>query len=108
MRLYIGGAYQGQLELARAENPGAAIHEDFQETIRGVIARGEDPRSYAGALCEAEPEAVIVSDEVGCGIVPLDAGDRAWREGVGRALCVIAQRSERVVRAVCGIGTVIK
>ena len=51
---------------------------------------------------------MIVANEVGAGIVPIDPGERAYREGVGRALCAIAQNSESVTRAVCGIGVRLK
>ncbi len=108
MRLYIGGAYQGQAELARQENPGAETIGDFHEIIRRVMAEGGDPRAYAMALCREKPEAVVVSNEVGSGVVPMAAEKRAWREGVGRALCVIAQAAESVTRVVCGIGVHIK
>ena len=37
MKLYIGGAYQGQDELARAENPGAEIMLDFHEAVRAAL-----------------------------------------------------------------------
>ena len=108
MKLYIGGAWQGQAELAREENPGAEILFDFQETVRIAAQRGEDPREFARRVCEEKPDAVIVADEVGSGVVPMDAGDRAFREAVGRALCVIAQHARQVTRVVCGIGVRIK
>ena len=108
MKLYIGGAYQGQDELARAENPGAEIMLDFHEAVRAALERGEDPRAFARRVCGERPDAVIVSNEVGAGVVPIDRHDRAFREAVGRALCVIAQASESVTRAVCGIGVRIK
>lgn len=108
MRLYIGGAYQGQEELARQENPGVDIITDFHEVIRRVMAEGGEPRAYALALCREKPETVIVSNEVGSGVVPMAAEERAWREGVGRALCVIAQTAESVTRVVCGIGVHVK
>ena len=38
----------------------------------------------------------------------LEAGERAFREAVGRALCVLAQASCSVTRVVCGIGVRIK
>lgn len=104
MKLYIGGFCQGQAELAMHENPDSAIFFDFQETIRNV---GE-PRSFAADFCKAHPDAVVVANEVGSGIVPLSASDRVFREAVGRALCVIAQNSEAVTRVVCGIGVRIK
>lgn len=109
MQLYIGGAYQGQLELARAEHPGAEIFADFHETIReAVLKKGAQARAFAEAFCAAHPDAVVVADEVGAGVVPIAAEDRAYREAVGRALCVIAQRAEGVTRCVCGIGVRIK
>ena len=108
MKLYIGGAYQGQGDLARAENPGAVVIDAFHEQVRAAIDRGEDPCAFARDLCRRRPEAVIAANEVGSGIVPVDAKERAFREGVGRALCVIAQASEQVTRVVCGIGVRIK
>lgn len=108
MKLYIGGAYQGQAELAQRENPGAVILGDFHEAVREALLRGEEPRAFARRVCETQPDAVIVANEVGAGVVPVDAGERAWREAVGRALCEIAQASESVTRVVCGIGARIK
>ena len=51
---------------------------------------------------------MIVSNEVGAGVVPIEASERLFREAVGRALWVVAQRSEAVTRVVCGIGVRIK
>lgn len=108
VKLYIGGACQGQEALARAENPGAVLLADFHEAVREALDRNEDPRDYAVRVCQSQPEAVIVANEVGAGVVPTDPGERAWREAVGRALCVVAQRSESVTRVICGIGVRIK
>ena len=108
MKLYVGGAWQGQEELARSENPEAEIWPDFHETIREAVQQGKDPRAFAHWMVETHSEAVIVSNEVGAGVVPIMAEDRAFREMVGRALCVIAQNAETVTRVVCGIGMRIK
>ena len=108
MKLYIGGAYQGQFELARQENPEAAVLDEFHERIRDAVNGGEDPRAFARRVCETQPDAVIVANEVGAGIVPMTAEDRAFREAVGRALCIIAQQAQQVTRVVCGIGVRIK
>lgn len=51
---------------------------------------------------------IITSDEIGYGIVPIDAFERNYREVVGRMSCLVAQRADSVVRVVCGIGTRIK
>ena len=109
MRLYIGGIYQGQEELAMRENPDAESYLDFHETIRkAVLTSAQHPGDFAYAFIRDHPDAVIVSNEVGAGVVPMDAKDRAFREAVGRALCVIAQEAEQVTRCVCGIGVRIK
>ncbi len=108
MKLYIGGMFQGQEELARAENPGAVILGDFHETVREALENGEDPREFARRVCREQPDAVVVANEVGSGVVPVEKAERAYREAVGRALCVIAQNAETVTRAVCGIGVRIK
>ena len=108
MKLYIGGAYQGQDELARRENPSSRIFPEFHETVRRALESGEDIRAFAQAFCAAHPDAVVVANEVGAGVVPIDRSERAYREAVGRALCVVAQASSSVTRVVCGIGVRIK
>ena len=109
MKLYIGGAYQGQEKLARLENPSAPVWTDFHETVReAVLTDGQDPRAFAEAFCRDHPDAVITAHEVGAGVVPMGAEDRAFREAAGRALCVIAAQAEQVTRCVCGIGVRIK
>lgn len=109
MKLYVGGACQGQEEMARSENPGCEVFADFHETIRSTVLQdGQEPREFAQRFCEKHPDAVVVANEVGAGVVPMNREDRAFREAVGRALCVIAQKAESVTRCVCGIGVRIK
>ena len=109
MKLCIGGAYQGQAELAERENPGASIWADFHETVREAVLNGDrDPGAFARDFIREHPDAVVVSDEVGAGVVPVSARDRAYREAVGRVLCLIAREAEQVTRCVCGIGVRIK
>ena len=54
------------------------------------------------------PDVILVSQEVGYGVVPVDAFDRKYREAVGRVCTKLAAYSHKVTRVVCGIGTVIK
>ena len=109
MKLYVGGAYQGQQELALQENPDAECFWDFHETIRkAVLQDGQEPRAFAKHFCKEHPNAIVVANEVGAGVVPMAAEDRAFREAVGRALCVIAQEAQQVTRCTCGIGVRIK
>ncbi|MCC8045386.1 MAG: bifunctional adenosylcobinamide kinase/adenosylcobinamide-phosphate guanylyltransferase [Clostridiales bacterium] len=63
---------------------------------------------FACWLFGANPELVIVSNELGYGIVPMEKQDRLWREAVGRVCTSLAARSDEVVRVVCGIGSWLK
>lgn len=74
MKLYIGGAYQGQNELAQRENSASQVWTDFHETIREAVHAGEDPCAFAERFCREHPGAVVAANEVGAGVVPIAAG----------------------------------
>ena len=59
-----------------------------------------------GILYQKNPELVIVTDEIGCGIVPMDPFQREVREQSGRVCTALAGKARRVHRVICGIGTV--
>jgi hypothetical protein len=118
MRLYIGGSFQGQAELAlsetgrvplevtRTEAMAAPAIDRFHELIRGLSP--VESRAFASELIEKNPDVVVVCDEVGMGVVPLEPEGRLWREAVGAAMCLLAEHAERVTRVVCGIPVRIK
>lgn len=124
MEMIIGGAFQGKSSLAESKYPdirwvkGAEADWEaiskakgilgFHEYIRKELKEGREVTSLAKDLIQANPDVVIVSDEVGYGIVPIDAFDRKYREAVGRVCTDLASKSKKVIRVVCGIGTVIK
>ena len=51
---------------------------------------------------------IVVCDEIGCGVIPMDRFERDWREQVGRILCEIAAVSPSVERVFCGMAMEIK
>ena len=108
MKLYIGGTGQGQLEMARSENPGAELIPDFHLRIRRLVENRQDLSAFLEDFCRQHPDSVVISDEIGCGIVPMDPLEREWRQMTGRALCRIAGQSDQVTRVICGIGQRIK
>ena len=59
-------------------------------------------------ILEENPQIILTVQELGCGIVPVDAFDRKWREITGRVCCQLAAQAEEVYRMTCGIGTKIK
>lgn len=51
---------------------------------------------------------VVMAMEIGGGVVPMDAGQRAAREAAGRLACLLAARADIVVEMFCGIPTALK
>lgn len=51
---------------------------------------------------------VLICNEVGCGVVPIDAKERLWREEVGRLCIALARRATHVVRIQCGLPIALK
>ena len=115
MELYIGGRAQGKTDYVRRVTgldavdctPEEALKEKavnhFHLTVRRLLLDGGDPETFARALLARNPEAVIICDEVGMGVVPVDPFERYWRESVGRAVCILAGAASRVERINCGL-----
>ncbi|MCM1026331.1 MAG: bifunctional adenosylcobinamide kinase/adenosylcobinamide-phosphate guanylyltransferase [Roseburia sp.] len=109
MILIVGGAYQGKAEYAREHFPDDfRVIEDYQERVRTQLEKGIDPMEEAKKLPLSDEKLIILCDEVGSGLVPMDAFERAYREQTGRVGGYLASRAERVIRVVCGIGKEIK
>ena len=89
MKMIIGGAYQGQLAWAKAHFPEIADEDwidgkecketdiftckgicNFHEYIRNV--KEEQRATLADKLIHQNPGIVLVSDEIGYGLVPID------------------------------------
>ena len=48
-------------------------------------------------------DCILITQEVGCGLVPISAEDRQWREAVGRMNAQLAAQAETVERIFCGL-----
>lgn len=124
MILVTGGCFQGKKEYAYrqfgirpedaadgAECPLEAIYETkmlyhFHEYIRRLMQ--EEKEFSLDEVLKKNPGIVLVTNELGYGVVPVDRFDREYREKTGRVCCRAAQAAEEVHRVVCGLGTVIK
>ena len=54
------------------------------------------------------PNTILICDELGNGIVPLEKMERIWREQTGRLMIELAGQAERVERILCGLGQRLK
>ncbi len=138
MNFVIGGAYQGKLEyvqkfcgseittnlldgeicdLSLPEN--VSLFNHLHMYIRRMFLNGMEKEQNLSDIRERidrnlqmviknNPEVIFISDEIGYGIVPVEAFERLYREETGRICCKLAEQAESVTRVVCGIGMVIK
>lgn len=120
MELIIGGAAQGKLEYVlhahdlRLEQVSVGVLAEqpvvnrLELAVRELLRAGADPRAAVLDYADAHPDCILICEEIGCGLVPMDAFEREYRETVGRICCDLAAKSRRVVRVFCGIPTVLK
>lgn len=88
-----------------------AIIYNFNNLIRELLKEYDDEgivKEKVKDIFNNNSFSVIISNEIGYGIVPMDKFERRYRELTGRICCEIAKEAEQVHRVVCGIGTVIK
>ena len=132
MILVIGGLAQGKLHyvcknyvhredgqeelvldgtLVLPEGQRATEDGDFQiivnhlhQYIRRQLQQGEDPEAALAAFLKKNPDSILICNEIGNGIVPMEAEERCYRECTGRILERLAAEADEVVRVVCGIG----
>ena len=126
MKLITGGVFQGKKEYAKfrfelkeedmTDGALASFEEIFQcrcmyhfhEWVKKGLKENWDFQGLEDRLLASNPRILLITNELGCGVVPIDAFDRNYRETTGRICTRIAAKSNQVIRVVCGIGTVIK
>lgn len=131
MRLVIGGRAQGKLDYVLSrwnlqkdlvwegipakgdlphliERGTPLIVNHFHLWVRRRIEEGRSPEEEMAAFLDSCEDCIIICDEVGNGIVPIEPFEREYRERVGRLLIWLADRAEEVERVICGIGQKIK
>ena len=100
--------YDGEIPEKIEEEKGTVVINHFHNWLKTKIAYGGCPEKEILEFVEKYPNCVIISDEVGNGIVPIEAFEREYRERTGRILVELAKKAEEVERVICGIGQKIK
>lgn len=97
-----GPLYSGKRAWAR----GFCAADEMISDVQALAASAPDLAALADAL--AARYKVVIATEVGGGIVPADAKERAAREAAGRLSCLLAARADAVVRVFCGLPMALK
>ena len=126
MILIFGGAYQGKLAYALkrsglteddvyycGENDagtptGRKIIYELDKWMLALVKAGADPGPALLRFIEKNPDALVICNDISCGVVPVDETLRKWREAVGRSLAELSRVSDETVRLFCGIPAVLK
>lgn len=134
MKLVIGGYAQGKLcyvmqhfsidkenvvdmtdekklldgDIEKTDDEASIVLYHFHIWMKNELAEDNNPEEKLEKILKRFPDCVIISDEVGNGIVPMDAFDREYRDRLGRILISLAKGADEVVRVICGIGQKIK
>jgi len=134
MKLVIGGYAQGKLgyvmqhfsidkenvvdmsvekklldrNIEKTDDGSLIVLYHFHIWVKNELAEGNHPEEKLEKILKLFPDCIILSDEIGNGIVPIDAFDREYRDRLGRILISLAKEADEVVRVICGIGQKIK
>lgn len=98
----------GTLALPAGTGAGQVIVNHLHRYIREQLRQGTAPEAMIENFGKEHPDCILICDEIGNGIVPMEAEERTYRERTGRILEQLATQADEVVRVVCGIGQKIK
>ena len=80
----------------------------LHKIIKKRIKEGGRPEEEISSFVKTNPDCIIICDEIGNGIVPMDTFERVYRERTGRILINLAESADEVERIICGIPQKIK
>lgn len=115
MILIIGGAYQGKLDCAK-EVFGIADSDvytcgtgeiDFSKRcickIEEFTYDHPDPIGYFQTHRDEWKDSILILQDIFCGVVPMGAETRAWRQRTGRLSQYLSREATQVSRIFCGL-----
>lgn len=126
MYLITGGAYQGKADYTVstfriderniADGKTVVIEEinkflcikNFHILVKRMMKAGKTSEEMKIIVDSLDENTIIITDEIGNGIVPINRFERNWREQTGRLCCYIASISRKVIRLSGGIPIIIK
>ena len=110
MVLIVGGSYQGKTDFAKERFSEFSIFDELHLFIKQRLEEKNSEEQILEEIRERiqKGDWVIISDELGNGIVPMEEEEVRWREVTGRILMELARDADRVYRVILGMGQRIK
>lgn len=119
MKLIIGGAWQGKRDFAVAAfglkdsdiftctgeeiDFSAPCIDKIEEFTFACVKAGKEPLELFRANRELWENSVLICQDIFCGVVPIDADQREWRQATGRLCQYLTGEAEQVSRIFCGL-----
>ena len=115
MILIIGGAYQGKLDAAKAsfglteEDVFTCSGEEIDFSRKCIYKIEEfafhhpDPVGYFQSHREQWENSILICQDIFCGVVPMGAENRIWRQKTGRLCQYLSREASQVSRIFCGL-----
>ena len=119
MILITGGAYQGKLEYAKSTYQlgdadiftctGPEIDfskrciRHLEDFTCACVRDGVDAIDYFQSHHALWQDSILICQDISCGVVPMGADMRAWRQANGRLCQYLSGEAERVSRIFCGL-----
>lgn len=97
--------------LEGAPKDGKIIWNHFHMFVKRALSQEMEPLEIwetVSDFVDKQPNLIIICDEIGNGIVPMEQEERRYREETGRMLCKLAVKADSVERIFCGIPVKIK
>lgn len=119
MKLIIGGAYQGKREFVK--NTFGLTEADIftcdgmeidfskpcidklEEFSYACIQAGKEPLEILKQHRAQWQDSIFICQDIFCGVVPLGADMRLWRNETGRLCQFLSKEAEQVSRIFCGL-----
>ena len=71
--------------------------------IEAFTACNEDPIGYFETHREDWQDSILILQDIFCGVVPMGAENRAWRQRTGRLAQYLSKEAKQVSRIFCGL-----
>ena len=89
------------LGIVRFAEKARADQRHLERFALACVRAGKEPADVlAGPALSGK---ILICEDISCGVVPMDAETREWREAVGRMNAALAAQADTVTRIFCGL-----